>query len=307
MSDFSPTDAALEGFRISRERPLAILIWAVAYFLSSVVQQAALIGGGFGPLTEQLRRSFGNLTPQAEQQISPLIQKNFPVLLGFVVIGLFFTIIMSTAVLRAVLRPAESRFGYLRLSRDELRQFGLFLMIAGIGLLYLFVIALVSAIVGGLAQSLGGGPVSMLLNLLLSAATLCALIYPAIRLSLAPAMTFADGRISLFRSWALTNGRFWPLLGTYVMALLLAAVVFLLTFVIFTLVANFAGHGAPDVTSLRNYFTPLTWVALVFSGLITALLGAITTAPVAAAFRQIAGRVGAPRADTANGSPWETT
>ena len=304
MSDFSPTDAALEGFRITRERPLALIIWAVLFFVWGVIQQAALVGSGLGPLMQQLSASFGNLTPEAQKSLSPIMLKSLPLLLSFAALGATFTIVMTTAVFRAVLRPAEGRFGYLRLSIDEARQLGLLLMIGGCGLVYLFFIGMVTAIIGGMAQSLGG-PASVLINIILSVATLCALIYPTVRLSLAPAMTFADGRISLFRSWALTRNRFWRLSGAYAMALALAALVFILSLVIFNLAATLTGGKPADVSSLRAYFTPFTWVALIFNGVLSALVSAITVSPVAAAFRQISGRVGAPRATSSSASPWE--
>ena len=312
MSDFSPTDAALEGFRITRERPVALAVWAAAFILSSVVQQVVLIGGGLGPMMQTLSDSFGRLTPGAEQAVAPLIMRNLPLLTLFVIVGLAFSIVMSTAVLRAVLKPAEHRFGYLRLSIDEARQLVLALYAAIVGAGYLFALAVVSAIVSSLVQALGNGPFASLVDVALSVAMVCALIYPAIRLSLAPAMTFADGRVSLFRSWALTRGRFWPLFGAYLMAVLLALVVAVLSGVIFSLIAYFAGGGSldkimkPDASSLQTYFTPLTIAYLAFGGVLTALVRAITTAPIAAAFRQISGRVGAPSQVSKSGSPWET-
>lgn len=305
MSDFSPTDAALEGFRITRERPAALLVWAVMFFAWGVLQQAALVGSGLGPLMDRLRTSFGDLSPQTQASLSPELFRNLPLLLLFSGLGLAFTVVMTTAVFRAVLRPADGRFGYLRLSIDEARQIALMAFALGCGVVYLFLVALVTAIIGGIAQGIGG-PGSVLINIGLSLATLCALVYPAVRLSLAPAMTFADGRISLFRSWALTKGRFWPLLGAYLMAFALALVVFLLSFVIFNLAATLAGGGQPDVTSLKAYFTPLTWTALIFNGAISALVSTITLSPAAAAFRQISGRVGAPRTAPTGGSPWES-
>jgi hypothetical protein len=304
MNDLSPTDAALEGFRITREQPVAVAIWAAAFFLWGALQQAVLIGSGLGPLMARLQASFGNLTPEAQQEISPVLLQHLPFFLGFTALGLVFSMVMTTAVLRAVLRPAESRFGFIRLSLDELRQAGLLALIVGAGMAYLFLIAIVTAVVGSIAASVGGAA-ALGLNLVLFAATLCALIYPVVRLSLAPAMTFADGRISLMRSWALTRGRFWPLFGAYLMAFALALVVFLLSFVIFNLAANLAGNAPPDPTSLRTYFTPLTWVALVFNGAISALVSAITVSPMAAAFRQVSGRVGAPPALSTGASPWE--
>jgi hypothetical protein len=44
MADFSPTQAAFEGFRLTRERPVAVLVWAAAIFVFSLVTTAMLIG-----------------------------------------------------------------------------------------------------------------------------------------------------------------------------------------------------------------------------------------------------------------------
>ena len=304
MSEFSPTEAALEGFRITRERPLAVATWALLLFVWGVVQQAALVGSGLGGFMQELGASFGNLTPEAQQRLTPMMLKNLPFLLLFAALGATFTVVMTTAVFRAVLRPAEARLGYVRLSLDEVRQLLLLALIGGCAMIYLFFIGMVTVIIGGIAQGLGGGA-SVLINVLLSIATLCALAYPTVRLSLAPAMTFADGRISLFRSWALTKDRFWPLLGAYAIAFALAAVVFILSLVIFNLAATLAGGKPADVTSLRTYFTPFTWVALIFNGAISALVSAITVSPIAAAFRQMSGRVGAAKPASSGASPWE--
>ena len=46
MTAFSATDAALEGFRITRERPKVVLIWAVFAFLVSICSAVYLIAIG---------------------------------------------------------------------------------------------------------------------------------------------------------------------------------------------------------------------------------------------------------------------
>ena len=39
-----------------------------------------------------------------------------------------------------------------------------------------------------------------------------------VRLSLAPLITFGEHHISVFKSWSVTRGSFWPLLGAYLLA-----------------------------------------------------------------------------------------
>jgi hypothetical protein len=135
-----------------------------------------------------------------------------------------------------------------------------------------------------------------------------AFAYPAVRLSLAPAMTLADGRVSFLRAWALTKGLFWPLLGAYVIALAIAGVLGLAVSVPVSIALKIAGAPAgPTVfSSLRDLATPVTFAVFVISSLLSALLSVVITAPIASAFRQIAGRVGAaPEVRSgATGSPW---
>src|SRR6185437_7933517 len=53
MATFSPTDAALEGFRITRERPRVMLIWSLANLVVSTVMALGLIAM-FGPMLAEI-------------------------------------------------------------------------------------------------------------------------------------------------------------------------------------------------------------------------------------------------------------
>ena len=230
MSEFSSTEAALEGLRVSRERPLAVVWWWAAYVLVAVLE--------FGISLLPTFRRLESMTPliQAQydavqqnpsdmllaQRLLALLGQAAPAFLLFAAVVLILQMVLSTAVLRAVLRPAESRFGYLRLSMDEIRQLGLSLIMVAAGMLYLFVIATAASVVLSLLQPILP---PLLVSLLATATLLVALIYPLVRLSLAPAMTLADGRVSFLRAWILTKGQFWSLFGTYLIAF---AVVFAL-------------------------------------------------------------------------------
>ena len=313
MSEFSPTEAALEGLRISRERPMALLwLWA-AYVVIGLIHFGLLSIAPFNQLTSaytelQAVSDAVRANPAdnaAAQHLAVLLGQTMPALLVFAGVTLACQMVISTAVLRAVLRPAERRFGYLRLSMDELRQLGLALVVGLAVIVYLFLVSLASGLVLGI---LGAVLPPAVLGVVALALVITAFAYPAVRLSLAPAMTLADGRISFLRAWALTQGRFWPLLGAYVLALSIAAVLWLaVTAPIGLALKLMAGPRDPTlITGLKDLAAPLPLIALVVSSLIQALVVAIMTAPIASAFRQIAGRVGAPPAVrvTATGSPW---
>jgi hypothetical protein len=139
-----------------------------------------------------------------------------------------------------------------------------------------------------------------------------------VRLSLAPAMTFADARISLFRTLPVTRGQFWSIFGAYMLALVLTVVVCLLAAVVFMFVIGAIGiaqgglsalpalMGAmqPDEMTLKGFLAPLRLANLAFSALLGTLAYLIMFAPAAAIFRELTGRVGAPESPAKPGQPW---
>jgi hypothetical protein len=316
MSEFSPTEAALEGLRISRERPLAVLWWWAAYLLASLVQIGLSSLGPFRRLMVispdvQAASDAVRTAPTdaaATQHLMSLLGQAAPPLMTFAAITLLMQMVLSTAVLRAVLRPAEQRFGYLRLSMDEVRQLGLALLVAVAVIVYGFIVSLASELLLGVLVGLLGSVLPRAMLVLVAFVLIIgAFAYPAVRLSLAPAMTLADGRISFLRAWTLTRGRFWPLFGAFVIALAIAGVLWLaVTVPVDIALGLLAGRTGPTaITRLGDLATPAVLAALVVSSLLSALLGAVITAPIASAFRQITGRVGAPAPARAGiGSPW---
>jgi hypothetical protein len=207
--------------------------------------------------------------------------------------------VLYAAMNRAVMRPQESRFGYLRLAADELRQLGLLiafsLLFAGVELAFLVIATVVLAVLG---MALGGSGVAVALGLaILLPAAICGFIYIGVRFSLATPMTFATGRINLFGSWGLTRGRFWPLLGTYFLALALSLVVGALTLVIAFLIVGIIGGGfsgisaimQSDVGSVASVLTPAQLVYLAITSIGAALGAPITMCPPAAIYRSLTG------------------
>ncbi len=312
MDEFSPAEAALEGVRLPRERPAAVLWWWAGYVVATVIQFAVSLAPpfqtlqGLSPLIQaQWEAAQQNPGDAAiTQRLVALLLQAAPAFLLFAGVTLLLQMVLSTAVLRAVLRPAERAFGALRLSMDEVRQLGLSLIVLAVGLTYLFAVTLAMSVVLGLLQTIVP---TFVLSFIAFAVLVVAIAYPAVRLSLAPAMTLADGRISVRRAWTLTQGQFWSLFGAYLIAIATALALLAARWAILQMVVVIAGGpvSVAEPKTLLGLLAPTTLVVVLFNALVAALLGAIATAPMAAAFRQLTGRVGAPPPmRPVTGSPW---
>ncbi len=73
MQQFSPSDAALEGFRLTREHPFAILAWSGVYF-AGIILMALVMMVGIGPEFVAILRSSGDNGVQEEQLAALLLQ-----------------------------------------------------------------------------------------------------------------------------------------------------------------------------------------------------------------------------------------
>jgi len=271
-----------------------VATWVVIQLVVSLVLGGAIIAVA-GPDLMRLRALGAAGTGGGSAAAVVLFQRLAP-LYGLVLVYVFgFSPLLYAAMNRAVMRPADDRFGYFRLGADEARQFVLIALIFALAVgVYLAVVLFAAAI--GTVVSLVARPALAPAVLLGALAGAGAAIFLAVRLSLASAQTFAAGRVTLLGSWALTRGRFWPILGTYVLAGAFAAVVYVLWFVLsFAIVAAIGGLGAvsaamaPNLTSLAAFFTPAAVVQSVLSAIVTALLWPVLGAPPAAIYQRLAG------------------
>jgi len=231
-----------------------------------------------------------------------ILQQLGPFYLLILVFSLVFYPIVFSTMNRAVLRPEEEGFGYIRFGADELRQIGLFLLIfvLGIGVYIAFIIAMVVvfAAVGavvGLRATASGTAASMGVGIIAAVLLIAGWIYLWVRLSLASPLTFASRRVDLFGSWRLTRGRFWPMFGAYLVATILAIVVSLLTFIISSAISAVVGGGVgglasvmhPDMSSLSAYLTPARIVQVLVNGVSTALVWPVLLTPAAAIYKSL--------------------
>lgn len=290
---FSASDAAFEGFRLVRRKPVVILWWSLAYLVFFglfllIAGEAFLALISQLPQTGQGAAGDPDVFNETMGRYGAVFALTFPV-------SLVYSAILSAAVSRAVLTPDASRFGYLRLGRDELR-IGLtlaLLWIAFFAVCFLgsFVIGLLASFVGVISR-----PAAILLGITGSLAFVAGLIWVAVRLSLAVPQTYATGKPAPFTSFAMTRGNFWPLLGMAVIAFMMTLLVALLGFIV-TLPVQFMGGAAFDAAvrtgemeQVLAAVTPGVAVGILINMVLSSLQLAVLYAPFSAAYRDLKGR-----------------
>ena len=204
MSRFSASEAALEGFRITRENPRAFAAWAAVSFAVSILGAVVTV-----LLPAEVRHGLATLsadeTPDARQLLDALIAVA-PIL----ALGLAIQCIMAAGVYRLIFRHDDVRFRYLRLGADEARLMGLTLIYVGLIIGLLVAVTLGAAIIMALASFAGNtahdlrglGPADPRVRSASSASCLRPALAGAGRhLRRSPASR-------IFESWELTRGAF---------------------------------------------------------------------------------------------------
>lgn len=301
MSKFSASDAAFSGFRLVRENLKTIAIWAAVMTVLSIVSNVLAIQF-FGPKLEaMLSYVSDNANPDPEEFVR-LAADLTPLMLWSLPYSLILNGVIFAALNRLVLRHHDNRFAYLRLGKPELRQAAVWLLASLVLMGVLFIGSAVSGFLGAM-----GGATGAFLALLGLVGSLCAVIYLAVRLSFAPAVTFETGKVVLFKSMPETKGLFWPLLGAYLLAAVMSVIVVLLIWTIVSAIGliasgDFAATGKmlrADTSSLQAYFTPAGIVQALFSGVISVLTTLIVFGPAPTIYRELKG--GAPDTPTTGG------
>ena len=216
--------------------------------------------------------------PGATPEFPPIFWLLFPVAIAAGMIG-------SIAIMHLSLRPGSSVGEALQ--RGLSRFLILFAASLLIGLAALVIlIPLVLLFAGGAALTGGGNPAAsagpMLLAFLIF---LVVMLVVWVRLLLMNAIATAEdvGPIGIIlRSWALTAGHFWKLLG-FILLLLVAAVILLFAISAVIGIVLFLAAGPPEPGSVSMI------VMMIVSALIQSVLSAIFLTLIARIYAQLAG------------------
>lgn len=310
----SSTEAAFAGFTLVRQRPalfISLIVLTLILGLAASVLQVVVAGPAFTHLMElQLAAANGGTRPdpaEVMQTMGPIWEMD---LLLFPLLILFYAV-SNAAAYRAFMRPTQGRFGYLRFGADELRQIGVFILF-GLTMLGVGIVCEIVAVIAGIAaasalgasgQGAGASPSASVL--IVAALVVVLVLVPqvliGVRLSLAGPMTFAQKRVRLTGSWAVTKGRFWTMFGAYLLAGIVIVIVAILLLVVSCGVA-FALGGVPgvrglfmaDSRSLATFFTPARIVLMLLNAPVGALWFVVQAAVPASLHQQIVGPADAP-------------
>ncbi|MBA3048744.1 MAG: hypothetical protein KKG54_14445 [Alphaproteobacteria bacterium] len=290
---FSATDAAFEGFRVVRRQPMALIFWAL-FYLVVMVAALAMVGGsviGLMGAAETLEQSGAT----SFEDVMPVLSGYMAIFAVILPVSLIASAMIYAAVARAVLRPSESAFGYLRLGMDEVRVLVVSIVLTILFIVLSFVVFGIVGMVAGMSAA-ADMPALWLVVVLLVCAAIALFIWLAVRLSLAIPITMAERRIAIFDSFAVTKGRFWPLLGMALLAFVMSIVVSLLGSLV-AMPIQLATGGIEGLAGLEGESIPTilqaAWPAIaawvVINAVISALQVAVVYAPFSAAYRDIKG------------------
>ena len=285
MRSFSATDAGFAGFRIVRDNPLILVVWTLvtfAFLIAVVGAVVLLVGSRISALS-----TVGDTpsTAQVESMISTLA----PVFILVVPLALLYSGVIMAAINRAVLRPQEKGFFYLRLGADEFRQAVVMLiqLVSWLGLYLVCALVVMLSVLIGAAVDPKAGALAAIPGGLLAVGVF---VFFSVRFSLMGAMTFYGRKIDVFGSWTLTRGRFWPMLGAFLLAFVFYLMIYAVLFIgQLSLTAGVVGAN-PGVAIVGGlvfavvYGVLATLMNLVLAGPAPTIFKAIGTTEPAAVF-----------------------
>lgn len=314
MAGFSIGEAVGAGFGLIKRRPLSVFVWGLLTILpaaasmgvmlpmmESMIDTVAQAGTGTGTDAGSTIMPDGMMAQMMQLQgvMAPLNALRF-------VLG----VVVYTAIVRAVVRPKESRYFSLRLSMDEVRVFVVSLaLIVGV-IVGMVLLSLLGVAVGaGLWQIVG--PAQGLVTALLVIGCILAALLLGGRLSLLVPATVRFRTFAFAEGWTLGKGRSWSLVGVIV---LLVLIIIGLEIVVGGLLAGVilgvlgaSGFDPQTVVNGDNPFEslqglaranwPLLAAGIVVGAMLYGMLAAILTAPFASVVRQLSDAEVAPVTD----------
>lgn len=296
MQQFSPSDAALEGFRLTREHPFAILAWSGVYF-AGIILMALVMMVGIGPEFGAILRNSGGNGVQ-EEQLAALLLQSWPAFLIVILVlaaAIFLYSIITAGIYRIVSHDQSHGFIYLKLGADEARMAlaHTTMWLIGIPLGIPWLIGL-----GGLLQAVSRfqGFTTVALAFVVCVVLSIPFVWVGVRLCLLTPLAFDRRKILIRDAWNLSKGHFWSLFGMLAMAMVFYLMVtFLLTAINLSLVA------ATGLTNLGEALKTINGVALVTITLsfviqltLPVLQIVLLYSPMAVAYQQIIAAVEAP-------------
>lgn len=275
------------AFGLVKNKPGAVFVWGLCYTVAAALV-STMMGRFFGAALEAQKN------PEALQQMTSMFGTIFLIEFGMLILA----IVLFTATQRAVLRPEQGGFAYMRLGMDELKMFALAFVMLIVCYIFMFVVMLVAVLIGGaitVVAGLGGAVFSVIFMI---CAIVAALLWLQVRVSLMFPLTFVTGNIAIGEGWRLSRGHFWTLLGGYFVIFLIIVALWVAVASVtmgpyFSALMN-AGNDPVALqqamqAQMQQYgsFTPQSILSLVLTGILGALALALFGGAVATAAKEL--------------------
>jgi len=284
------------GFGLIRRRPVTVIIWGGVRTALSVATLALML-----PFYGAIFARFAHAGPPA-----PFDASQMSTIMGLqslnLLVNLFSAavgVVLFCATCRAVLRPDDSAFAYLRLGAAEIFVF-LFAMVAYIlWLIALFIVAIPLVIIIAVLGASHAAPAAAIVGVVGFFAAFSATVYIFTRFCMGGPLILDQGKLLLFDSWALTRGHAGSLFGLSLsLGVILVALELLIGAVMFAIgaiiVSAMPGGWQGLLAAMRQSpmtvfasFAPWLVVLGVVSIPVTGAFQAITAAPWASAYRDL--------------------
>lgn len=300
MARFSIGTAIGEAFGLMRRRPLAVFVWGLLMVAPSVASIALIL-----PMLSDMVSTIGSDSAGHEQfhgaMMGGMMQlQGVASLLNL--LQLLLMVIVYTAIMRAVVRPAETSFFSLRLGMDELR-----VAIVGLAIIVGFYVLLLIAVllgvgIGFAAWSLGE-PFNWLVIAALCVGLMLATWLGAARVSLMAPASVLHRTFAFEEGWKLARGQAGTLFGMLLLIVLIVLVIEVTVFGIGATIVAISASG-PDWSQIHAVLEddPFAGLQTLFAAnwpwvagcgvVLSAIYGVLITlaiAPFASACRQLTG------------------
>lgn len=231
-----PTDAALEGLRTMRRKPVTVIAWAAfSLVMLPILGLIAKI-----VLGEEGRTALAGRVGSADpRELLDLITHLGGAMVLLIALALVLGSVLQAAIIRSVIEPRNDRFAYLRLGREEV-QLLIVSLITWAAALGVTVIPSGAVVLGAALLS---GPAAGWFATLGALAVIGLSMWVAVRLSLLGPHAFSHHHIDIRAAWIQTHGQFFRLLAMFAMTIVLSAIVSIIGATVSSVVGNLISGG----------------------------------------------------------------
>ena len=231
-----PTDAALEGLRTMRRKPVTVIAWAAfSLVMLPILGLIAKI-----VLGEEGRTALAGRVGSADpRELLDLITHLGGAMVLLIALALVLGSVLQAAIIRSVIEPRNDRFAYLRLGREEV-QLLIVSLITWAAALGVTVIPSGAVVLGAALLS---GPAAGWFATLGALAVIGLSMWVVVRLSLLGPHAFSHHHIDIRAAWIQTHGQFFRLLAMFAMTIVLSAIVSIIGATVSSVVGNLISGG----------------------------------------------------------------